>query len=202
MFTGHSLGAALSTIAALDMALNPGVFGLPAAHGIELTLLTWGSPAVGNSRFASVLEQAFRQQRAATFAPSHGVAPAPAPAPAARVLRVVNANDPVPHLLEGLTNYVHVGERLDIEPRLQKVLSVAQAAAAPSRKQIVHAAFGSHSLITYRRNYDKASLPAGVQDISDIADAWRELVGNSNTAAATGFNDGRSRSRSRSGHPL
>ena len=93
-------------------------------------------------------------------------------------LRVVNANDPVPHLLEGLTNYVHVGEELDIEPRLQKMLSVAQAAAAPTRKQLMHAAFGSHSLIMYRKNYDKASLPVGVQDVSDIADAWRQLVGN------------------------
>jgi len=83
-FTGHSLGAALATICALDF-VEDGL--LPA--GIPATIYNFGSPRVGNKGFAEYFEKEFGTFGGATW-------------------RVVNKADVVPHMPFQYMNFYHV----------------------------------------------------------------------------------------------
>ncbi|GMI77658.1 DAD1-like seeding establishment-related lipase [Hibiscus trionum] len=92
--TGHSLGAALATLNAMDIAYNG--FNKPAGNpnkSFMVTAFPAASPRVGNMFFKGVCD------KLENF----------------HILRIVNATDPVPKVpfLPGV--YFHVGEELDID---------------------------------------------------------------------------------------
>lgn len=89
---GHSLGAAMATLCAMDLYSAKIV---PDAANMELT--TFGSPRVGNGVFASIFDSWFSS--AGTFRPQH--------------LRVVHQRDLVSHLPPRwlpLADYVHTAQ--------------------------------------------------------------------------------------------
>jgi triacylglycerol lipase len=98
--TGHSLGAALATLAAAKLRLEKST----PVDG----LYTFGSPRVGNEEFCQKLEQDLGE----------------------RIFRFVNNNDVVPRVPFRLMNYRHVGTfkyfnpkgRLDEKAREDKLL--------------------------------------------------------------------------------
>lgn len=80
LVTGHSLGGALATLAAID---------LKRLHlSTHIQLYTFGSPRVGNRAFAKYVYTLF---------------------PLGTIYRVVNAGDIVPHVPTLFQRYVHVG---------------------------------------------------------------------------------------------
>ena len=50
LITGHSLGAALASLCALDLTLNP------VEHQSKIQVITIGSPRVGNDKFAEFFD--------------------------------------------------------------------------------------------------------------------------------------------------
>jgi len=80
---GHSLGGAMATLASVDFQYN--------FPGVQVKVVTFGSPRVGNSQF----EKSFRHR-----VPDY--------------IRIVNSNDLVPRLPPQLFNYSHVGEYLHV----------------------------------------------------------------------------------------
>ena len=74
--TGHSLGGAIASLAALD-AIKPGGYLSNLRHPSQINLYTMGAPRVGNRVVASIVNDAGFGQ----------------------VYRVVNYSDPVPHLV-------------------------------------------------------------------------------------------------------
>lgn len=89
LFTGHSLGSALATLAALDSVIP--FRGLNSLSSLNVTasrisLITFGSPRVGNKAFAKSFNSI----------------------PFQRLYRVTNTNDIVPHLPPMNTGYMHV----------------------------------------------------------------------------------------------
>lgn len=110
---GHSLGSALATLSAYDLAesdLNQTEVGGKQVT-IPITVFSFAGPRVGNSAFKERLEEV-------------GV----------KVLRVVNKHDVVPHvpgthLLEGLLwTYAHVGVELEVNDEDSKHLNHDKAA--------------------------------------------------------------------------
>lgn len=85
VITGHSLGGALATLAADDLA----ELGWP-----NLTVITFGSPRVGNGPFARSYNEKLESN----------------------TLRWVNAGDPVPHIPWVLGTYRHVGTQVYLRP--------------------------------------------------------------------------------------
>ena len=86
--TGHSLGAALATLCALDLQYNY------SELGIEIICITTGSPRVGNRDFVN----------------SYNIR-------VPKTVRVVNGNDIVARLPFWLMGYRHVSERFQIGSR-------------------------------------------------------------------------------------
>ena len=89
--TGHSLGAGLATLACADLV----------STGIFPTLYTFGSPRVGNARFAKALSRAL----------------------AGRWYRVENNNDTVTRIPPLFMGYRHGGERVYISSAGRVVLT-------------------------------------------------------------------------------
>ncbi|KAF6151637.1 hypothetical protein GIB67_003724 [Kingdonia uniflora] len=87
-FTGHSLGACLSVVAAFDLVEN-GISDIP------VSAFVFGCPEVGNKAFNDKLK---------TF-------------PNLRVLHVRNVIDLIPHYPSKLLGYVHTGVELLIDTR-------------------------------------------------------------------------------------
>lgn len=97
--TGHSLGAALSTLFALDVAL--------CRPAIKASHVNFASPRVGNQAFVAFYEQQAAQQDAAT-----------------RTLRVQNVLDKVPHLPPKVMHYEHVSDVTLIEFHRHETLPI------------------------------------------------------------------------------
>ncbi|KDP46905.1 hypothetical protein JCGZ_24114 [Jatropha curcas] len=108
--TGHSLGSALATLNAVDIAYK----GINKPTGISnksfpVTAIVFGCPMVGNEGFKKVFDELSD----------------------VRVLRVENANDPVPKLppneliLMPQHRYYHVGESLPIDTTLSPFLKTS-----------------------------------------------------------------------------
>jgi hypothetical protein len=111
VFTGHSLGGALATLAALDASLHPAAFGL--AHRPAWALLTWGCPHVGDAAFAAVFNAQLRSDGTAT------------------AVRVINASDPVPSVFAKLQAdaWAHVGgSAVNIERELGHAVQLCSGA--------------------------------------------------------------------------
>ena len=85
LLTGHSLGGALASVAALDM------FGVASADAVRArtTVITFGQPRVGDCAFAQVMGDLFED----------------------RYLRVTHGQDPVPLVPPHIT-FVHGGLEL------------------------------------------------------------------------------------------
>jgi len=77
LVTGHSLGGAIATLAAVDFALNKTVTN-------EVLLWTYGSPRVGNDAFADFIDSKY-----------------------VNATRVTYKRDPIPHLPPKVVNYQH-----------------------------------------------------------------------------------------------
>lgn len=88
MFSGHSLGAAIATLAALDLEFSPD----PAIDidNVDVSLYTFGSPRVGNPAFAQLFQQDSILGRSG------------------RAYRVVHGEDIVPHIPIELMGYRHI----------------------------------------------------------------------------------------------
>ncbi|KAJ9070835.1 hypothetical protein DSO57_1003300 [Entomophthora muscae] len=92
MFTGHSLGGAMAVLVAIQLKNDLGI------KWSDITIVTYGQPRTGNIPFA----QWFNRQPVA-------------------VARVVNANDPVPHLLGGQTRYfAHHQHEIFLDPSYKR----------------------------------------------------------------------------------
>ena len=86
LITGHSLGGALATLCAADVAESWAAAGLPASRRPLLLLHTFGSPRVGDARFAA---------RFAQLVP--------------HALRIVAGKDLVPSLPPAALGFAHAG---------------------------------------------------------------------------------------------
>lgn len=75
-FTGHSLGGAIAVLAAMD-AIGPNGYLTSRKNATQVSLATFGSPRVGNAKFAAVMKDI----------------------PFKRIARVVNQFDPVPRVV-------------------------------------------------------------------------------------------------------
>ncbi|GMJ11799.1 DAD1-like seeding establishment-related lipase [Hibiscus trionum] len=92
--TGHSLGAALATLNAMDIAYNG--INKPTGNPLKAFMVTGfpaASPRVGNVGFKAVCD---------TLRHFH-------------LLRIVNSTDPVPKVPYAPLIYTHVGQHLDID---------------------------------------------------------------------------------------
>jgi hypothetical protein len=93
MVTGHSLGAALATLSAVDLALFNGI-------RAPIDLYVFGSPRVGNSVFVAWFQQVLSAPRGRIR----------------NVARVTNGGDPVAHLpprsFFGVTSYSHIAREV------------------------------------------------------------------------------------------
>lgn len=112
--TGHSLGAALANIAALDLMTNYNYTNLA-------TLYNFGQPRVGNAAYADVYEAVVTNSSGSSSSGSgsggssssggaahlRGTAATSTDGPSVRAYRVVNAGDPVPHLPPRVFGYRH-----------------------------------------------------------------------------------------------
>ncbi|GMG98521.1 hypothetical protein Nepgr_000361 [Nepenthes gracilis] len=87
-FTGHSLGASLSVLSALDVAEN-------LSREIPVTAFVFGCPKVGNKPFNNRVN-------------SH---------PNLKVLHIRNVIDVIPHYPSRLIGYVYTGTELEIDTR-------------------------------------------------------------------------------------
>ncbi|KAL8130351.1 hypothetical protein V2J09_019506 [Rumex salicifolius] len=108
--TGHSLGAALATLTAVDIVTNnlnrrPHKDGDAAANLIPVTAIVFGSPKVGNSSFKKVFSDHEREGML-------------------RLLRVRNTPDVVPTL--PLLGYEEVGQEVVIDTRQSQYLKPAE----------------------------------------------------------------------------
>lgn len=88
IFTGHSLGATLSTLSAFDIVEN-------LTTEIPVTAIVFGCPKVGNKHF---------KERFDSY-------------PNLKVLHVRNTLDMIPHYPPRLMHYVHLGTELNIDTR-------------------------------------------------------------------------------------
>ncbi|KAJ1284557.1 hypothetical protein BS78_03G213500 [Paspalum vaginatum] len=102
--TGHSLGAALSTLTAIDLVANGvnvrGGGSNNAATAVPVSAIVFGSPRVGDDQFKKAFESS------SSWAPGGG----------ARLLRVRNAPDVVPTILPAAF-YKDVGAELLLDTR-------------------------------------------------------------------------------------
>lgn len=97
--TGHSLGAALSTLFALDVAL--------CRPAIKASHVNFASPRVGNAAFVQFYQEQAAQQDAAT-----------------RTLRVQNVHDRVPDVPPTVLHYEHVSDVMLIDFRRRETLPI------------------------------------------------------------------------------
>lgn len=88
LFTGHSLGGAMATLATVDF-LQHNVGRLPA-----VSLLTMGEPRVGNSAFATMVDTTLSSS--SSFSAT----------------RLVNRGDPVPHIVPFKLGFLHRAEEV------------------------------------------------------------------------------------------
>jgi predicted lipase len=84
VFTGHSMGGAIATIAAVD-ALHPDGYLRHLKHPSEASIYTFGQPRTGNRAYVKLLNSMGLKQ----------------------VLRVVNSTDPIPHVPALIQGYTH-----------------------------------------------------------------------------------------------
>lgn len=113
--TGHSLGGALSTLAAIELMLDldRGNILNVGSKRPEVVLCTFGQPVVGNEAFATYVEGRIRY-----------------------AVRVVNGQDVVamnPTTIAGLSRYHHVGTEVVIDVRGNVVLAPTILEQAGSR---------------------------------------------------------------------
>lgn len=85
ILTGHSLGAALATFAAVHLRLEAKI---PAE---DITFYTFGSPRTGNQAWADFFYSLY---------------------PAGQTQRVVHYNDIVPHLPQSTFGFTHIGDEV------------------------------------------------------------------------------------------
>lgn len=121
--TGHSLGAALSTLFALDVAL--------CRPAIKASHVNFASPRVGNEAFVEFYQRQAAQQDAAT-----------------RTLRVQNVLDVVPDLPPEALGYRHVSDVMLIEFRRHEPLPldlehIVHCHAAANYQAVLQCAAGS-----------------------------------------------------------
>ena len=93
VFTGHSLGATLSTLAAFDVVEN-------LTTEIPVSAIVFGCPKVGNKVFKAKFDSY----------------------PNLKVLHVKNSIDLIPHYPARLMGYVHIGTELVIDTRKSNFL--------------------------------------------------------------------------------
>jgi hypothetical protein len=97
---GHSLGGALSTLCALDLA----------KRGYTVKLITWASPRVGDAQFVSCVQKAVERQRL-------------------QIARFVNGHDPVPYLPPEKLGFKHVCEEIRLDAWVSAVMGGSAVAA-------------------------------------------------------------------------
>ena len=199
VLTGHSLGGALATLAALDMCWHPERFGLERLwrhggdersagasvadtaregeeHMCPLTLLTWGCPHVGNRAFAALFGEGSEGGEQCC-----------------RAYRAINWSDPVPRVIGTAAGtlaqsggshdsdidaiedgtFVHAGAVCDLQSGLQTAHRVVSALTSPA--ELGGATFTApHSLVRYGENLraalNAALLPPGHAVLAGVMD--------------------------------
>lgn len=130
-FTGHSLGGALTLLAARDLvAARPGL-----AH--RTTVITFGAPRVGNRAWANAYNRLLRD----------------------RTFRIVNEEDPVPRVPLAVRGFQHVGHEVFythfssrvVDPPLWAKLISDFIGFCKSRANLLRAIITDHCVANYVR---------------------------------------------------
>jgi len=127
--SGHSLGGALATITAVN---------LRQITRLPISLYTFGSPRVGNPKFASFV-------KSLNFTNEY---------------RVTAARDPVPHLPGNFLGYQHVFREMWSKSTTENILCSNKDSEDPSCSNTVVPLF----LISDHMTYMGSTLPAGQQE--------------------------------------
>lgn len=157
--TGHSLGGALATLAAYDLA---------SSRGYSVRCVLWASPRVGDAEFVTAFQSAVprtaRFVNKFDFVSRLPISPGDDNGDAAvlneMALSVLGSVLAAPHMAFGATGYRHVCRGVMLDPLADRGAWLSSSAAAASRGQGITAMLSvfkwAHDLPTYEANLEEA----------------------------------------------
>lgn len=157
--TGHSLGGALATLAAYDLA---------SSRGYNVRCVLWASPRIGDAEFVTAYQSAVprtaRFVNKFDFVSRLPISPGDDNGDAAvlneMALSVLGSVLAAPHMVFGASGYRHVCRGVMLDPQADRGTWLAPSAAAASRGRGITAMLSlfkwAHDLSTYEANLEEA----------------------------------------------
>lgn len=174
--TGHSLGGALATLAAYDLA---------SSRGYSVRCVLWASPRIGDAEFVaafqSVVPRTARFVNKFDFVSRLPISPGDDHGDAAvlneMALSVLGGVLAAPHMALGATGYRHVCRGVMLDPQADRSAWLSSSAAAMTRGRGITAMQAlfkwAHDLQTYEANLEDAiSRTASEQTRSNGDGIW------------------------------